>query len=47
MQDSNVLHAARRNTGRINDAKDRHLRTTIAQLCQVMSSQRRHVSTVG
>jgi len=34
------------NTGRKNDAKNRHLRT-IAQLCQAKSSQLRHVSTIG
>ena len=34
------------NTGRKNDAKNRHLRT-IAQLCQVVSSQLRHVLTIG
>ena len=34
------------NTGRKNDAKNRHLRT-IAQLCQAMSSQLRQVSTIG
>jgi len=35
-----------RNTGRKNDAKTRHL-GTIAQLCRDMSSQLRHVSTIG
>jgi len=34
------------NTGRKNDAKTRHL-GTIAQLCRSMSSQLRHISTVG
>jgi len=34
------------NAGRKNDAKNRHLRT-IAQLCRAMSSQLRHVSTIG
>jgi len=34
------------NTGRKNDAKNRHLRT-IAQLCRIESSQLRHVSTIG
>ena len=34
------------NTGRKNAAKNRHLRT-IAQLCQAISSQLRHVSTIG
>ena len=33
-------------TGRKNDAKNRHL-GTIAQLCQAISSQLRHVSTIG
>jgi len=34
------------NTGPKNDAKNRHLRT-IAQLCQAISWQLRHVSTIG
>ena len=34
------------NTGRENDAKNYHMRT-IAQLCRVVSSQLRHVSTIG
>ena len=34
------------NTGRKNDAKNRHLRT-IAQLCRAISSQLRHISTIG
>ena len=34
------------NTGRKNDAKNRHL-STIAQLCRAISSQLRHVSTIG
>ena len=34
------------NTARKNDAKNRHLRT-IAQLCRAISSQLRHVSTIG
>ena len=34
------------NTGRKNDAKNCHL-TTIAQLCRVISSQLRHISTIG
>jgi len=34
------------NTGRKNDAKNHHL-CTIAQLCRVVSSQLRHVSTIG
>jgi len=49
MQVWNVLHAARwkhRNTGCKNDAKNRHL-GTIAQLCRAISSQLRHVSTIG
>jgi len=35
-----------RNTGRKNDAKNRHLRT-IVQLCPAISSQLRHVSSIG
>jgi len=35
-----------RNTGHKNDAKNRHLRT-IAQICQAISSQLMHVSTIG
>jgi len=42
----NVLHAACWNTGRKNDAENRHL-GTIAQLCRAISSQPRHVSTIG
>jgi len=34
------------NTGRKNDAKNYHLRT-IAQVCQAISSQLRHLSTIG
>ena len=34
------------NTGPKNDAKNRHL-GTIAQLCRAISSQQRHVSTIG
>jgi len=34
------------NTGRKNDAKNRHL-CTIAQLCRAISSQLRYVSTIG
>ena len=34
------------NTGRKNDAKNRHL-STIAQLCRAVSSQLRHTSTIG
>jgi len=34
------------NTGRTKSPKNRHLRA-IAQLCQAISSQRRHLSTIG
>jgi len=34
------------NTGRKNDAKNRHL-GTIPQICRAISSQLRHVSTIG
>jgi len=34
------------NTGRKNDAKNRHL-GTIPQLCRDMASQLRHISTIG
>jgi len=34
------------NTGRKNDARNRHL-STIAQLCPAVSSQLRRVSTIG
>jgi len=34
------------NRGRKNDAKNRHL-STIAQICRAISSQLRHVSTIG
>jgi len=34
------------NTGRKNDAKNRHL-GTIPQLCRAISWQQRHVSTIG
>ena len=34
------------NTGRKNDAKNRHL-CTISQLCRAISSQLRHISTIG
>ena len=34
------------NAGRKNDAKNRHLRT-ITQLCRAISSQLRHLSTIG
>jgi len=43
MQVWNVLHAARR---KYRTQKNRHL-GTIAQLCQAMSSQLKHVSTIG
>jgi len=46
MQVWNVLRAARRKSGRKKVAKNRHL-GTIAQLCRAISSQIRHVSTVG
>jgi len=42
----NVLHAARWNAGCKKLPKSRHLRT-IVQLCRVISSQLRHVSTIG
>jgi len=42
----NLLHAARWNTGRKNDVKNRHL-GIIAELCRAISSQLRHVSTFG
>jgi len=35
-----------RNTGRTNDAKNRHL-GAIAQICRAIYSQLRHVSTIG
>jgi len=35
------------NTGRKNEAKNRHLQGTIAQLWRAISSQLRHVSTIG
>jgi len=38
--------ARKLNTGRKNNAKNRHLRT-IAQLCPAISSQLRHISTIG
>jgi len=34
------------NTGRKNDAKNRHL-STIAQLCRTISLQLKHISTIG
>jgi len=34
------------NTGRKKSPKNRHL-GTIAQLCRAMSSQQRHISTIG
>jgi len=47
MQVWNVLHGARwKTTGRKYDAKNRHMRT-IAQLRWAVSSQPRHVSTIG
>ena len=46
MQVWNLLHAARGNAGRKNVAKNRHL-GTIAQLCRAISSQLRHISTIG
>jgi len=46
MQVYNVLHAARWNRGRKKSPKIRHL-GTIAQIRRAMSSQRRHVSTIG
>jgi len=41
-----VLHEARWKYRMQNDAKNRHL-GTIAQLCQAVSSQLRHVLTIG
>jgi len=41
-----MLHAARWNTGRKKVARNRHMGTT-AQLCRAISSQLRHVSTIG
>jgi len=46
MQVRNVLHAARWNKGHKKVAKNRHL-GTIAQICRAISSQLRHVSTIG
>ena len=46
MQVWNLLHSDRWNTGRKKVAKNRHL-GTIAQLCRAISSQLRHVSTIG
>jgi len=40
------LKRAARGSLKIQDAKSRHL-GTIAQLCRAMSSQLRHVSTIG
>jgi len=40
-----VLHAAAGNAGRKKSPKSRHLRT-IVQLCQAISSQLRHISTI-
>jgi len=45
MQVRNVLHAARWNTG-CKSRQNSHL-GTIAQLCRAVSSQLRHVSTIG
>ena len=41
-----MLHAARLKYRTQNNAKNRHLRT-IAQFCRAMSSQLRHLSTIG
>ena len=41
-----MLHAARWKN-RTQNAKNRHLRSTIAQICRAISSQLRHVSTIG
>jgi len=41
-----VLHAVAKTTGRKKSPKIRHL-GTVAQLCRAMSSQPRHVSTIG
>jgi len=46
MQIWNVLHAARWNNRTQKNTKIRHL-GTIAQLCRAISSQLRHVSTIG
>ena len=46
MQVWNLLHAARWKHRTQKVAKNRHL-GTIAQLCRAMSSQLRHVSTIG
>ena len=46
MQVWNLLHAARWKCRTQKVAKNRHLRT-IAQLCRAISSQLRHVSTIG
>jgi len=46
MQVWNVLHAARWKYRTQKWCKNRHLRT-IAQLCQAISLQRRHISTIG
>ena len=46
MQVWNVLHAARWNTGPQKSPKSRHL-GTIVQLCRAISSQLRHISTIG
>jgi len=46
MQVRNVLQRLAANTGRKKVAKNRHL-GTIPQLCRAISSQLRHVSTIG
>jgi len=46
MQVRNVLQAARWKYRTQNGAKNRHL-STIAQICRAISSQLRHVSTIG
>jgi len=46
ISDAGLKPAARENTGRKKVVKNRHLGTR-AQLCRAMSSQLRHVSTIG
>jgi len=46
MQVWNMLHMARWKYRTQNDAKNRHL-GTIPQICRAISSQLRHVSTIG
>jgi len=49
ISDAGLKRAARgslKNTGRKNVAKNRHLGTN-AQLCRAISSQLRHISTIG